>query len=268
MQRSVAVVMGASLTVAGAVALLGWGIPPAGAQLGNPGWGGDVDVDEAAGEVVLTLEFGGTGNVKYRTIDETARAPEDYTAVSGEVVFTHPGSRKIRIPIADDTLAEGGYETFAVHAVEEPNPDPWPYAGDTVTVRIIDDDTAEAPTAEAPSSSTSAGSLGQDSQGVNGGSPSTVVEAPSATDGAALTTQTSTTAAAAREPALPELRPGPGFELTSTAAARLSDSQETTREAGGSFPSTMVVSGTAAFASGALALALVKRRCRWSPTRP
>ncbi|MGE3821901.1 MAG: PQQ-dependent sugar dehydrogenase, partial [Isosphaeraceae bacterium] len=54
-----------------------------------------------------------TVTVRYRTVDATARAGLDYTAVSGTAVF-NPGEtlKTITIPILDDALAEGN-ETFS-----------------------------------------------------------------------------------------------------------------------------------------------------------
>src|SRR5688572_21842392 len=93
---------------------------------------------ESAGEVRLTVSLWRAGRVAYRTFDgacqvtysrggsppdavcsgEKARAPEDYTSTSGELVFTEvEGSKTITIPIVDDDLSEGD-ESFTLAAWE------------------------------------------------------------------------------------------------------------------------------------------------------
>ena len=108
--------------------------------------------------VVLTLSKQTPGRIVYRTVDGSctdaysgqqrsycrpaARAPDDYGAVSGEVVFTGAGSKRIAIPIVDDDLAEG-LEAFEVQAHEVEDTGGWAGAS-TAIVRITDDDGADA----------------------------------------------------------------------------------------------------------------------------
>src|SRR5688572_20957535 len=101
--------------------------PPAAAQNGSA-WLNPKDSQplESAGEVVLTVSMWRAGRVEYRTMDgacqvtyspggsppdaacsdQKARAPEDYTATSGELVFTEGGAKTITIPIIDDDRTE------------------------------------------------------------------------------------------------------------------------------------------------------------------
>src|SRR5688572_16232411 len=114
---------------------------------------------ESDGKVVLSVQMWRAGRVLYRTVDGTcevdflsagsppadcadhdkARAPEDYTATSGELVFSAGGRKTITIPIIDDGLAEGR-EAFTVVAWEEANADPYWKRGDRVVVQIVDDE--------------------------------------------------------------------------------------------------------------------------------
>ena len=138
--------VGVRRIIAGASAiglgLLALGIHPAEAQMGGPRWAPeDVWHDESAGEVVLTLSVtwqDRPARVRYQTVNDDAKAPSDYVAVTGEVVFTEPGSREIKIPIVDDHTIED-MESFTVHAWEEPPVDPFLWRT-TATVWIVDDD--------------------------------------------------------------------------------------------------------------------------------
>ena len=66
--------------------------------------------------VVLSSASSRTVEVAYSTVDGTATAGEDYTAVSGEVVTFAPGStsRTITLEILEDRTAEDQFETFTV----------------------------------------------------------------------------------------------------------------------------------------------------------
>jgi hypothetical protein len=136
---------------------------------------------------VLTLKFTNgsrPGRVRYQTFDGTARAPEDYTALSDEVIFTGSEAMMIRIPVVDDDLAEGT-EDFTVRAWEEPPPaDPWPQGPSTATVRIIEDDQKRTPV-----SSTSPGRSGQQASASeprsSSGRPSTPSAVPASPGAAA-----------------------------------------------------------------------------------
>ena len=161
------------------VFLLSLFIPPAGAQMGGPWWTTkSTEVRESDGEVVLTHKFTNgsrPGRARYQTFDWTARAPEDYTALSDAVIFTGSEAMTIRIPVVDDDLAEGS-EDFTVRAWEEPPPaDPWPPGPNTATVRIIDDDQKQA-----PASSTSLGRSSQPAAGSQVGSPAGAPSQPPA----------------------------------------------------------------------------------------
>lgn len=78
----------------------------------------EFSVNENGDEVIVTIirteGSNGTVSLAYATSNTTARAGEDYTAVSGTLSFG-PGetSKTIRIPIAEDTLAEG-QETLSI----------------------------------------------------------------------------------------------------------------------------------------------------------
>jgi hypothetical protein len=225
---------------------------------------------ESAGEVVLTVSLWRAGRVAYQTFDgacyvtysragsppdticsDEARAPEDYTATSGELVFTEvEGSKTIKIPIVDDDLAEGD-EAFTLAAWEEVNADPWIDRGDSVIVRIIDDD-VKGGGAVATTATTAAGSQSSSSAPVL-----TVPPAPS---------PVGDLPAPDLEVAVPssELRPGPGFELTS----ELSLKPASARGGGGGGSASALAIGLGTAAAGVGAVAFLRRRKQWSPTRP
>ena len=69
-------------------------------------------VSESAGTALITVTLSTavtqTVTVKYATRDGTAKAPADYTTISGTLTFApNQTSKTITIPIVDDTLAEG-----------------------------------------------------------------------------------------------------------------------------------------------------------------
>lgn len=109
-------------------------------------------VGEGAGSVTLTVELVGgqpscEGTVRYETVDDTATAPADYTASSGELRFVAGDDRteSFSIPITDDDADEGD-ERFRVRLTGgsgdiAPSSTP-------ATVVITDDD--EAPAEESP----------------------------------------------------------------------------------------------------------------------
>ena len=269
--------------VAGVIVVLltSWA-PPAEAQVSSPPtWTPkEARVLESDGEVVLTLSQhpGGSGRLRYSTADGTcvpparpgdvnesfrkqppcepeARAPGDYTAVDG--VFDGPwsGSKTIRIPIVDDDLSEGT-EAFTVYAWGEPNGyDTDPYGGPSVIVRIDDDDTDDSgkPTASAATPTTA----GVGSQSSSSAPVSTVPPAPSP-DGDLPVLDLAVAVPSA------ELRPGPGFELTGDGSPVPAPGRG--GEGGGSASWLVLGLGTAAACVGAVAF--LRRRKQWSPTRP
>jgi len=243
-------------------------IPSAGAQNGSawltPKSNHPV---ESAREVVLTVSMWRPSRVEYRTFDgvcdvrydsaggapnptcsdrtQKAHAPEDYTATSGELVFTEGGSKTITIAIVDDDLTEGD-ESFTLAAWEEANADPCggpSYVcvdrSDSVVIYITDDEvgTRERPGAAAKTPTTT--TVPDDRATKASPSPDLVALGPE------------------------DLRPGPGFELTSE---RSPEAAPERADGGGGSASGLVLGlGTAAVSVGALAL--VWRRRRWSPTR-
>lgn len=246
---------------------------------------------ESSREVVLTVTMWRAGRVAYRTFDgacdvdysrggearppsatcsesRKARAPEDYSATSGELVFTAGGSKSIRIPIVDDAVADGG-EAFTVAAWEEANADPWLPRGDSVIVNISDDEVDPSggnSAAPAAGSATNTRPAAGQSSGSPVGSPArTSPQAPRT----GLTADPATTTTAMPPPglqaALPDgdLRPGPGFELTSEGAPE--PAAERGGGAGGSAAGLAIGAGTAVLGVGALAV--MRRRRRWSPTQ-
>ncbi|MEI6180430.1 MAG: Calx-beta domain-containing protein [Chloroflexales bacterium] len=69
-------------------------------------------VSESVGTALITVTLSTavtqTVTVKYATKDGTAKAPADYTTISGTLTFApNQTSKTIAIPIVDDTLAEG-----------------------------------------------------------------------------------------------------------------------------------------------------------------
>lgn len=239
-----------------------------------PSWTPDAYyVDESAGEVVLTLHFPIPGRIMYRTVDREAQAPEDYTAVSGEVVFTSDSSRTIRIPIVADDLDEPGYsESFIVEAWEEQPPetcsghpclrDP---GGASATVFIVDDDevgeTGQEPAEAAATATTAAG--GPTSDSPLGPPPPTTVGAAVVDLGTPASTSVSPSPEVEVELASENLRPGPGFELPNDDPL---DGALDGRGGSEGLSSGLAFGlGTAAMSVGAVAW--VRRRRRWSPTR-
>ena len=79
--------------------------------------------------------------VAYRTVDDTARAGEDYAAASGTLTFA-PGTTRLSIDVAvsSDQLAEHD-ETFAVVLAELVNAE---FEDDRATGTIVDDDMERA----------------------------------------------------------------------------------------------------------------------------
>ena len=261
------------------------GSAPAAAQTGTPWWTNKSPRPvESDGAVVLTLSFGRPGRVRYRTFDGTcsqdplsnsswdkrpcepqARAPEDYAAIDGDVVFTSSGAKSIRIPIVNDDLAERT-EAFTIEAWEEPNAD-WPLYRTDVIVRITDDETADrgtTPAAAASPPTTAAVNSRSSSSTVGSPRPATgPATVPMVADHASTPT-TAATATTARpsgaEVALPtgELGPAPGPELTGAGP----ETPGTEREGGGSRSGWAVGFGAAILA----ALVFMPRRRRSSST--
>jgi hypothetical protein len=267
-------------TIAGMVVLVSVLVAPrATAQTSpqpQPYWSPrDTPPVESVGEVVLTFTTPGTGRWEYYTKDgdcdgypsaedpanETplspaecgrpfARAGEDYVAVRGEWIFTAPGSRTITIPIMNDDLDETDGEAFSINAFYKDSA-----LGHLVNayIRIEDDDPND-----------------------DGDAPAVVVTTVTRAD------QRSTGASAppARAPttvaappadlavALPsgELEPGPGFELVSEGASGPASELGGDSDGGSPAARSALVLGSVAVAAGAAVW--VRRRRRWSPTRP
>jgi hypothetical protein len=99
-------------------------------------------VDEGAGaiEVTATLDVPSSQavTVNYATIDGTAVAPDDYTAISGTLVFT-PGvtSQTLAISISEDALEEED-ETFLLALSEASHAAIG--STDSITLTILDND--------------------------------------------------------------------------------------------------------------------------------
>ena len=248
---------------------------------------------ESSREVELTITMWRPGRVMYRTYDgwcnvsfstgatpptascnnvRTARSSEDYGPRDGELVFTEGGWKTITILIADDALAEGN-EYFTVAAWEDANADPWIDRGDSVVVTILDDDAvAQAEPGSGPPATTSVSTTpaGGAAPGSTNG-PTTSAPAPGAAAGPSstsptTTTTTTTTRTATASPVqvaspVGELEPGPGFELTSEGGAEPAAAPG--GRAGGSTAGLAIGSGTAIVG----ALAVARRRRRWSPTQ-
>jgi hypothetical protein len=251
------------------------------APAGYPVWSPEKPtVLESDGEVVLTLSMSRAraARVTYKTLDgnsyyakNDAMAPGDYSAVSGEVVLNAGDTVKIKIPIVDDDSAEYD-ETFRVWAYEEPTQGAL-QRGDA-SIRIIDDDgagDAVPPAGTGITTEDGPATAGSSTITPQGGQVSgSAIGAPEPTSGVAAAraaaTTTSTTASAAQpgEVALAsgELRPGPGFELTSEAVPKPAPQRP---GPSGSASGLAIGSGFAAVGAGALAV--VRRRRRWSPTQ-
>ena len=264
-----------SLCVAVIVVALALLTPPASAQ--NPSaWLTPESPEplEAAGKVVLTVTMWRAGRVTYQTMDgacsvdffgggttpaatcsgSKAGSPADYTATSGELVFTQGGTKTISIPIVNDGVAEGD-EAFTLVAWEAANADPWLERGDTAVVRIVDDD----------------GAAGQDSGAPAAGTATTVASSRPASppQGARVPPITAPiddppVAELATKLASPTLQPGPGFELSSGASPKAAPSRAGPDGASGS---SWLAPGLVIAAVGVIAAADMRRRKQWSPTR-
>jgi hypothetical protein len=201
-----------------------------------------------------------------------ARAPEDYASTSGELVFTEGGTKTITIPIVDDDATEGN-ESFTVAVWEEANADPWIDRGESSVVRILDDESGD--TGEEPSSASAGTPATTPNEAASGRPPS-----PSAGGTVDPGTPPSPSAGGTIDPGTPpttgspssdlegelasaELRPGPGFELTSDG---LPEPAPARGNGGGGFPLWLVI-GSGIATAGVGAHAIVQRRRRWSPTQ-
>jgi hypothetical protein len=258
--------------VAGIVVALTLVTPPAAAQNGSA-WLTPASPQplESAREVVITVSLWRAGRVAYRTYDGAcgvtysragtppdvtcsgakASAPADYTATSGELVFTEvEGSKTIKIPIVDDHLAEGD-EAFTVAAWEEVNADPWIDRGDSVIVRIVDD---EGNDGSAPAGTATAAASSRPS---NSPQRATVPPRTVAIDNPPV-------ANLEKELASPTLRPGPGFELSSGESPKVAPARGGRDGRSGS---PWLAPGLGIAAAGVIAAALMRRRKQWSPTR-
>ena len=191
-------------------------VAPADAQTYIPYWDPDtVTVLESDREVVLTLKKHGPGHVRYQTENgrcaqhvasptstncrpPEARAPDDYGAVSGDLIFTEAGSKTITIAIVDDDLDEGS-EAFSVYAHEGDRASVG--TGSIGTVWIIDDDSSSSSGSSSPAQSSSKAGTGSQA-GTGGATP------PSQTENRPADVSRPDRAAASTE-----LQPGPGFEL-------------------------------------------------------
>ncbi|MEX8495276.1 Calx-beta domain-containing protein, partial [Sphaerotilus sp.] len=101
----------------------------------------DVTVNEGAGTATFTVTLAGTATtpvtIDYATADGTAKAGQDYSAVTGTVSFA-PGetTKSIVVPILNDTVYEGT-ETFTVNLA---NPSSNALITDPVGLGTIKDD--------------------------------------------------------------------------------------------------------------------------------
>jgi len=107
--------------------------------------------DEDDGTVTITLTNGGgqgTPTVDYETVDDSAKAPADYTAKSGTVQFVFGQSESsFKISIKDDTADEPNERFFVKLSNADGACAPPPaIQGDTATVTIRDND--EKPVAQ------------------------------------------------------------------------------------------------------------------------
>jgi hypothetical protein len=225
---------------------------------------------EASGKVVLTVTMWRAGRVAYRTFDgacdvgfdpagsppnaicsgNEARAPQDYPATSGELVFTAGGSKTITIPIVDDHVAEGS-ESFTLAAWEDVNADPWLPRGDSVIVRIVNDDEYGSSSADTSATTVAGGRRSSSNSGATVPPRTAPIDEPPAVD-------------LEKELASPTLQPGPGFELSSEEAPRPAPARG---GAGGGSGSPWLAAGLAVAAGGVIAAAVMRRRKQWSPTR-
>lgn len=217
--------------------------------LEQPGWGLDA----------VTTTSSTTPSEKCQ--QPPAEAPEDYAELSGEMVFTEPGSRSLTVTIVDDGRDEGD-EYFMVRASEYDDvarQTTWHFS----EIRIVDDDgpgTPGAPTsattAAPPRGSgtpTGAGSGAGDGVGPPAaGAPRSGVAAPFVTVPPPATSPRVTSL-------LGELEPGPGFQLGTDATPSAANGQ---RRRSGSTLALLL----GATATGAGGLAAWRWR-RWSPTR-
>lgn len=106
-------------------------------------------VNEGAGQITITVERDNEFNpssVRVRTVNGTATAGQDYTAVDQRIQFNTGTSRTIDVPIREDQAVEGN-EQFTVRLSEgqgcQINPN-FQY-GQNATVTIVDNDQAPPP---------------------------------------------------------------------------------------------------------------------------
>ncbi|CAN5912984.1 hypothetical protein BH23PLA1_BH23PLA1_19790 [soil metagenome] len=110
-------------------------------------------VDEAAGTATITItrvaDTFQPVTVQFSTMDGTAVAGQDYTAVSQTVTF-NPGelSRTVTIPILDDTIVEGDQTVRLILSNPGPNPGVRLGAFAAATLVIADDDLASGTLAD------------------------------------------------------------------------------------------------------------------------
>ena len=101
---------------------------------------GEIDEGAGAAAITVTLDVPSSQmvSVGYATSDGTAQAPEDYTAISGTLVFT-PGhtSRVLLLPISDDALEEED-ETLVLTLSEASHATLG--VTDSITLTILDND--------------------------------------------------------------------------------------------------------------------------------
>jgi glucose/arabinose dehydrogenase len=106
---------------------------------------GIYQVDEKTATVAVNVTRkggGGEASIDYRTVDASAKAGSDYTAVSGRLTFAATDtSKSITIPILNDMIAEGN-ENFNL-TIDNPIGNVTLLAPRTATINILDD---EAPT--------------------------------------------------------------------------------------------------------------------------
>jgi hypothetical protein len=246
------------------------GISPARAQTYIPHWDPEfVGVPESSGTVVVTLKMHGPGRVEYQTADGScegrftsptttcggpyARAPGDYGAVSGEVVFTAAGSRQITIPIVNDSQVEG-LESFTVWATAGPDKG-------SAQVWIEDDEGDTGSASETAGAPTSTTTIRRPAPGSGPLITVPPVSAPRVNPPSAPTASPSSDLEV--KLASGELRRGPGFELTSVESAHPAADRSHGKD--GSAPSLALGVGAAA-AVGGVAIS-ARRRRQWSPTQ-